>query len=279
MKQSRILKTPNVNPIFSFLGCTDNFVVFNVVKANFRKTASNPIYMASMFEVMNKLKLDEIYMPNIAQGVSIESADDECMSDRFRFDGKSIMVSKNPADALISKKRKFLAIAPADCMVAGVIDVKTDIISIVHLGWRGALGDILLKTIDEMLLREKSKKENIRIFIGPSIKKENFEIKIDVKSLIDNYCIKHKFSFEKYVTVKDDESWLFDQDSLVRDAILDYGIEEENFFISDMDTFSSLDKNGNYLYHSYRRDHEDAGRILVGIVPTEYYNNVISSCR
>lgn len=281
MKQAKIMKTPEVDPVFSFLGATGKYVTFNITKGNFKKAASNPIYMASILSIMRKLKLEDIYMPNIEHGVNVVLGEGDHAFNTFSFDDINVNTTTEKSDAIISEEGKFLAIASADCMVATVVDIKTDIIGIAHVGWRGAVGDILLKTIDEIIAKGNSNKENIKICIGPSLKKENFEIMSDVKDILSDYCSKHKFELEKYIEVKDNDHWLFDQELLVKDALLDYGILKENLYISDMDTFSEPDisQKDNYLYHSYRRDGEDAGRILVGIVPRRYYGNVLKSLR
>lgn len=279
MKQLKISKTNEVNPVFSFIGKADDFITFSITRANFRKDASNPIYMASILETMKKLKINDVYMPNIEHDTKIISVDENWRLNKSSFNNVNVFTTRDFSDAIISDEGKFLAIASADCMIATIVDVKTGIIAIAHVGWRGAIGDILLKTIDEILLRGNSSKENIKIFTGPSLKKENFEIKEDVKEIISDYCLHKKLNPEKYIETKNDEKWLFDQDFLVEETLLNYGILKENISISPMDTFSEPDISGReeYLYHSNRRDGNDSGRILVGIVPSKYYNNVLKS--
>lgn len=280
MKQT--LKNLEVKPVFSYLGDTDKYVVFNVTKGNFVKAASNPIYLKSILSVMDTLEIDEIYMPKNVNGSSVVSVDEDRKLNQFSFcdtefysKDVKIYTPREDSDAIISSEGKFLAFPSADSMAAAIIDEKTDIIAIVHAGWRGALEDIFIKTIDKMLLMGNSKKENIKIFIGSSLKKENFEIMSNVKDKVADYCKKHKLKLEKYVEVKDNDHWLFDQKLLVEDSLVQYGILKENISISSMDTFSELNPSGEYLYHSYRRDREYSGRDLVGIVSKKYYENVL----
>lgn len=280
MKQT--LKNLEVKPVFSYLGYTDKYVVFNVTKGNFAKAASNPIYLKSILSVMDTLEIDEIYMPKNVNGSNVVSVDENWKLNQFSFcdtefysKDVKIYTPREDSDAIISSEGKFLAFPSADSMAAVIIDEKTDIIAIVHAGWRGALEDIFIKTIDKILLMGNSKKENIKIFIGPSLKKENFEIKEDIKEKLEAYCKKHNLKLEKYIEEKDKYNWLFDLDSLIKDLLIKYGILKENLSISKVDTFSELNPSGEYLYHSYRRDREYSGRDLVGIVSKKYYENVL----
>ena len=45
--------------------------------------------------------------------------------------------------------------------------------------------------------------------------------------------------------------------------ILGSGIKKENICIIDMDTYSDKDENGNYSFHSYRRDHNEWRNIAI----------------
>lgn len=282
MKQMKKLE----KPVISCLGATDKYVIFNVTNANFVKAASNPIYLKSIFSVMDMLEIDEIYMPKNVNGSNSISVDENQRLNEFSFcdiefysKDVKIYTPREDSDAVISSEGKFLAFASADSMVAAIIDEKTDITAIVHAGWRGALENVFVKTIDKMLIMGNSEKENIKIFIGPSLKKENFEIKKDIKDKAEAYCKKHNLKLEKYIKVKDNDHWLFDQDALIEDSLIKYGILKENISISLMDTFSGANPNGGYLYNSYRRDGKYSGRDLVGIVPKKYYENVLKKNR
>ncbi len=85
------------------------------------------------------------------------------------FDGDAIV--SNIAD-------KVLCITTADCAPILFWDKKEKIVGAVHLGWRGALSDLLEATLVSF---EKlgSKRENLIAVLGPTIGKNMYEVKDD----------------------------------------------------------------------------------------------------
>ena len=91
-------------------------------------------------------------------------------------------ISKKPTKKLVgdglitSKKNLALGILTADCAPILIYDKKLPMIAAIHVGWKGAFRNILEKCI-EFMIRKGSKKQNIFAVIGPSIFKENYEVK------------------------------------------------------------------------------------------------------
>ena len=57
-------------------------------------------------------------------------------------------------------------------------DSKLKIISAIHSGWKGSLKGITEKVLD-FLLKNGSKKNNLKVVIGPCINQNKYEVKID----------------------------------------------------------------------------------------------------
>ncbi len=69
-----------------------------------------------------------------------------------------------------------LLIFGADCVPLFFYDKENEAIALAHAGWRGTVKKIAKKTVDAMQKEYKTKPENLRVGIGPSICEDCFEI-------------------------------------------------------------------------------------------------------
>jgi len=169
-------------------------------------------------------------------------------SDIVRYVEKSGCVSES--DALITDKVNLgLAVSAADCTSIFLYDKKNKIISAVHSGWRGTQKKILLKTLNKLASDFGSKTENIFVYIGPSIKQENYEVGEEVAALFE----------EKYV-LKEKGKYFLDVSGVNYDILYNFGIKKDNIEIASLCTYENF-----YLLHSYRRDGSYSGRSM-GII-------------
>jgi YfiH family protein len=86
-------------------------------------------------------------------------------------EGDGLIASK---DSNIDKKHA-IGVVTADCLPLLFVDTKLQIISAVHAGWRGLLNGILENTILEFT-KKNSLVGNLLVAIGPSIRKESYEV-------------------------------------------------------------------------------------------------------
>lgn len=207
-----------------------------------------------------------LYTINPEHGDRIISVDD------FHLETESIKIGDiklirpiQKCDSLITEYDFVLSVFPADCQVAAIIDYKKKIKALVHSGWRGAIREVIPKTILEFLLRG-SKIENIQVTLGPMLLKENFEIKNDYINHFRHYIkeLKAEKNIINYNIERD--SYNIDLLSIIIKQLKNIGIEEENIDISLVeDTYSAVDKYHNLKYHSYRRDKDDFRNICLFI--------------
>lgn len=153
----------------------------------------------------------------------------------FIYGNKQIYKS---TDALITSNRDIaLQVKVADCMPIFIFDKKSSFFGAIHAGWRGLANGIIENSIE--LLKEKDfNLRHIKVFIGPSISKRNFEIQNDVME-----CFDSKFSI-----VKDGKIFLSLQEVAI-DKFASYGILD--ILNTNECTYDNLN------YHSYRRDKTD----------------------
>lgn len=146
----------------------------------------------------------------------------------------------NSVDALISGDRQVcLSVTVGDCLPILFYDDKNQIIGIAHSGWRGTLSNISSAVIKKMEENFKSNPKNIKIFIGPHIKKCHLEIKED---LIDKFKI-----YNKYIIYRDDKIFV-DLEKIIVAQLLEVGVLKNNISISGICTYC------NKNYFSFRRD-------------------------
>jgi len=73
-------------------------------------------------------------------------------------------------DALILKKRNAaIGILTADCLPILIVDVKNEIVALVHSGWKGTLLNIVGKCINKMIETVGTKIEDLKVWIAPAI--------------------------------------------------------------------------------------------------------------
>ena len=109
-------------------------------------------------------------------------------------------INNSVGDALITNQKNTpIIIKIADCIPILIYDKENKVISLVHSGWKGPLKNITIKTIETMISKYNSKKENIYVYIYPSIRQCHFEIQEDVYSLFKETIT----NIDKYTNTKE----------------------------------------------------------------------------
>ena len=131
-----------------------------------------------------------------------------------------------------SNKDLTLEVSTADCLPIFFVD--KFFFGVVHAGWKGLAEGIIANSI-ELLIKNGFILENTHILIGPSIRKDSFEVKEDVASLFD----------KKFLISKDKKTFL---------SLQDIAINQLNSFnIYDIVDVEECTYSTPH-YYSYRRD-------------------------
>ncbi len=158
-------------------------------------------------------------------------------------------------DALYTKEDDVvLCCFFADCTPIYFYDEVTGIIGIIHSGWQGTVLNITENVIKKLVEEENVDPANLKFIIGPSIKKESFEVSQDVY----NKFLNSKYIKEKMISNKSSDKWLIDTDAYNKNLLISNGVKEKNIFISDIDTYKEKD------LFSFRRDN-NTGR-MIGVI-------------
>lgn len=164
----------------------------------------------------------------------------------------SIDFSKE-ADAHYTGERKLaLTIATADCIPVMIYHPEPRWISAIHAGWRGVLNRIVIKNIDS-LKRNGCKANQMKIFIGPHIGFESFEVENSIRDQL--LATSSRVLANAHRPSRDGRS-LVSLIDILRAQLEDAGVESVNIQSQIENTVTNID------YHSYRRDKENSGRQL-----------------
>ena len=188
--------------------------------------------------------------------------------EHFKIGGVNIYRPFKDSDAIITSDiNATLLLSTADCLPIIIVDKKQNVFGLIHAGWKGIIKDVVINTLDKMITIYGSKKEDIFIQIGPHIGFSDFNIndsKIKrefIEYLLEAKLIKNdKSDVKKYITTSKTFLYNIDLSKIVVDRLISSGIPKENISIDKESTYSFKDKDGDYKYHSYRRDYKKSGR-------------------
>ena len=143
-------------------------------------------------------------------------------------------------DGLITDKSGIvIATSYADCVPLYFVDVKKKVIGFSHSGWRGTVGKIGKKTVEEMSKKFNSNKEDIIAIIGPSICKDCYEVSEEVAQEFSNVLSKEQI--KDVIFEKGNGKYQLDLWKANQWILLDTGLRSENIYISGLCTSCNSD--------------------------------------
>lgn len=151
------------------------------------------------------------------------------------------------ADALVTRTPDVtLAIQVADCAALLCVDPIAGVIGAAHAGWRGAVGGVVLNTLEQMVSLGADS-QNVHAWVSPCIGQARYEVGPEVGSRFPE-TLKQK---------GDGDRWMVDLKGLVRKQMLDFGLYESNLDLHPGCTYRDASN-----WYSYRREGERAGRMM-----------------
>ena len=148
-------------------------------------------------------------------------------------------------DGLItSKTNLILTLKVADCVPVYFFEQTQHMIGLVHSGWRGTVGGIIINTV-KMMQKYEADIGKILVYMGPAIGGCCYEVDTEVADSFDNVA-KLKVNNRK---------WKIDLHKQIRLQLIESGISFGNIQASAICTYESQ------ICHSYRRDGSEAGRM------------------
>jgi len=150
------------------------------------------------------------------------------------------------ADGLVTTSSDILlTLKVADCVPVFLFDPRKKIIGLIHSGWKGTLENIAPNAI-QMMQKNGAETRDISCYLGPAIGKCCYEVDGEVA---------RKFDDNAKVKI-DERKWKVGLHEQISLQLVEIGIPAKNIETSMMCTYESPE------CHSYRRDGENAGRMV-----------------
>ena len=211
------------------------------------------------------IKLKNIYVPNCEHTNVVVDLDltEDYKSVSYGKDDEIILeMPVQLCDAIVTAKNIPLAVMPADCLVLGMFCTKTKIKSIVHCGIRGLYSHIITNTLSVMRKKGASS-DSIKVILFPSIDGKNYELDINILSNFKELFRMLNVKEEEIIIQKNENKVHLNLREIQMKELTVNGIKKENITIFDFDTFSSVERNGEKSFHSYRRDRTKERNIAI----------------
>ena len=176
------------------------------------------------------------------------------------FDGpvKAEVLLHGEGDAMVTNQPEFLLVVrTADCVPVLLVDEQAGIIGAIHVGWRGAVGGIVSKTIQTCAEHFGSDVAQIHLAIGPSIGLCCYEVDAQV---IDPLHASYP-DWQGVLQETTERKGLLDLKKLIWHQVLASGIPEHQVERIEECTHCRDD-----LFYSYRREGRVNGTMMSGIM-------------
>ena len=155
---------------------------------------------------------------------------------------------KYSGDALLTNRKDiFISVQVADCLPIFLVDDQRKVIGLIHAGWKGTLLGIVSRTMEKAKREFGCKPEDFTILFGPCIRSCCYQVSDDVAILFDRKCVKRS----------PDGGFTLDLICANRQQFLNFGVKGNRMFATRSCTFCD-----EKLFHSYRREKENAGRMI-----------------
>ena len=155
-------------------------------------------------------------------------------------------------DGLITNIKNLpIGILTADCAPVLISDYKNKTIAAVHVGWKGAYKNIVIKVLNK-LIKLGSKKENIIAVIGPCIGKRNYEVGNEFK---DKFIRKNR-KYSVFFKIKQKKIY-FNLVKFIHNQLISFGIQKID--VIRKDTFD-IKNNFFSARRSIKKNEPDYGR-------------------
>ena len=199
----------------------------------------------ALFGSLN-LDLNKLVMPEQVHGNTIKLVTSE-------LQGRGALKNDwlQGVEGLVTKETGIVLGAEAsDCLLVYAVDPKTQMIGIVHAGWRGVRNGAVLAMLDKML-DQGAEVGNIEVVIGPHIQQCCFEVQSDVLEQFKEYPAFIKIEQAKhYINLA----------GIVRRQLMVKEIALENVQISEKCTCCELN------FYSFRREKQSCDGGMLGLI-------------
>ncbi len=159
------------------------------------------------------------------------------------------------ADAVLSNQQVCLAMKVADCFPIVLSSKKSQVIALIHGGWKPLLQNIIELSVLDLRLTYKLNPKDLYAWIGPGIHNccyhfEDKPIQADLRS------------WQSFVQQKDDH-WEIDLAKYIKQELNKQGIKKES--IIDFDQCTCCNDETFFSHYSQKVSKNDQERMLVAV--------------
>ena len=146
-----------------------------------------------------------------------------------------------------------VGVKTADCLPVLIVEPGLGVVAAAHAGWRGTLRGVAAKAVTRILELD-GHADRLAAALGPSIGPCCYEVGEEVAAALE----KELPDFSGQILVrKSEKKWMLDLPLANRLQLMEKGVRPERIDRIDLCTRCRPD-----LFHSFRRDHEAAGRMV-----------------
>jgi YfiH family protein len=161
---------------------------------------------------------------------------------------------QHQADAIVARSGQLAcAVRTADCVPILVADPQTGAVAAIHSGWRGTVANVVEATLNRL----NANPGRLLAAVGPHISRDAFEVSADVADQLQAVA-----PGEPVVFRSENRKPHVDLRRLISAQLRAAGVPEAQ--IDQVHGCTVLDAG---RFFSYRRDGQQSGRLLSGIVP------------
>ena len=127
----------------------------------------------------------------------------------------------------------------------------------IHAGWLGLSSGVIERSVERMSEEQGFLSQEMFAWIGPAIKREDYEVGLDTYQALSRIPAAH----DEHFTVTRPGHWLADLPALAAAVLMDKGIPKDQISLYPHSSFA------HPQLHSFRRDKEMSGRMatVVGL--------------
>jgi YfiH family protein len=170
-----------------------------------------------------------------------------------QFHSKNVRRVSHPGeyancDALVTaEKNVYLVVSVADCVPLFLYDSNKNVVAAVHVGWRGSVSGIVKETMRILKAEFATAPADLIAYLGPSARSCCYEVREDVAN---------KFP-PQFLRPKSPGRLFLDLAGVTKAELIENGIGRDRIEEDGRCTICTP-----RLFHSYRRDGEQSGRMM-----------------
>jgi polyphenol oxidase len=162
--------------------------------------------------------------------------------------------SKPEADIAVTDDPSIaLSVRIADCVPILLADRRTGAVAAIHAGWKGTAAGAAIVAVQNLTSRYGTNPEDVVAAVGPSIGPCCYEVGPDLASHFSSHA-------EAATWFTQDAKPHLDLWRATRDQLARAGLPLQQIHVCELCTFDYP-----ALFHSYRRDAKNAGRLVAAI--------------